>query len=425
MTRRPCLSAAALAELIRGNGTENDERHVSQCATCERRASLLRRIVSAGVDPIADSAAEVDDLIARLWTAQRVTWWKVVREPEYQRADVARRLLTLAVEARLRDCGLAVDFAKATTAIVDVLARRARDVADLRFEAWKFSSAILREAGRYAETGAAFVNAEDAAQAASDPELAQASILLSRALFCAEPDIWKPEEAEALLDRAERVFARRDEDRMLSALTTRALLLFRSGDLSAARQRFECVLEHTPKTDREKYLNALSNLIWVRVELREADAEVEQALEFLIKENVALGRAVQVARGRWMMGRVNSFRGIYDIAVDFLRSAMTGIGDSDSSIRIGLDTIETLLLADRHPDAFGLARELASVTVALDEREPNRRRALTAQVFAYLHEAARRETLTADLVAGVARYVDRITRQPPFDFIPPMLLADM
>jgi hypothetical protein len=151
---------------------------------------LLRRIDSAGIDPIADTAAEVNALIAKLRAAPRNEWWKMVLEPEYRRPDVARRLLSLGVDARLRDRQLAVEFAKAATTIVDRLLRSGHDVPDLRFETWKFASAMLREAGRYEEAGLAFVSAEDAAKATSDPELAQASVLLSRALFHAEPDVW-------------------------------------------------------------------------------------------------------------------------------------------------------------------------------------------------------------------------------------------
>lgn len=370
----PCLSAEAMADLVRGIGTEDHERHVLECEACTRRVAFLRRVDSAGVGPIADSAAEVDDLVARLLAARRSTWWRVVKEPEYRRGDVARRLLRLGVDARLCDRQLAVDLAKAATTIVDALVGGVREVADLRFEAWKFSSAVLREAGRYTETEAAFVRAEEAAQATSDPELAQASVLLSRALFCAEPDIWRPEEAAALLDRAEQVFVRRDAGRMQAALTVRAFLLFRSGDTHAARKAFAALLDATPQADRESYLNALYNLTWMRVELRDTNAEVEQAIALLIEENVALGRAVQVARARWMMGRVHVIRGEYDAAVQLLRAAKADIGDSDSSIRVGIDTLKVLLLAERQEEAFLLLRELASTAVALDEREPNRRR---------------------------------------------------
>lgn len=425
MKQRSCLSAEALADFIRSNGTEDEQRHVVECEACTRRVSLLRRIDSAGVGPIADSIAEVDDLISRLLAAPGGTWWKVVREPEYRRPDVARRLLSLGVDARLRDRHLAVDFTKAATRIVDSLTG-VHGVADLRFEVWKFSSIVLRETGRYGEAEAALLSAEDAAQATSDPDLAQTSVLLSRALFCAEPDVWKPDEAAALLDRAERVlFARQDAARMRAALTTRAFLLFRSGNTRAACEKFVTLLEATPRSDREEYLSALSNVMWVRVELREVDAEVEQAIAFLIEKNVALGRAVPAARARWMMGRVQRIRGDYGGAVELLRAEMFTVGDSDSSIRVGLDVIEALLLDDRHEEAFGLARELASVAVDLDQREPSRRHGLTAQVFAYLRTAAERQALTADLVSEVARYIDRITRQRPFDFVPPMPLAYM
>jgi tetratricopeptide (TPR) repeat protein len=271
----------------------------------------------------------------------------------------------------------------------------------------------------------AFASAEDAAKATADPELAEASVLLSRALFHAEPDVWNPDEAAALLDRVERVFAQRDAARLQTAITARAFLLFRSGDTAAAREKFDLVLAATPKTDRASYLNALSNLTWVRVELREAGTEVEQTIAFLIDENTALGRAVQIARARWMMGRVLVVRGDYEAAIDLLNTAMIEIGDVDSSIRIGLDEIEALLLDERYHEAFALARELASTAVAFNEGEPSRRHALTTQVLAYLREAAQRQALTADLVSEVARYIDRITRQQPFDFVPPMPLAAM
>ncbi|MDP9192851.1 MAG: hypothetical protein M3P06_14210 [Acidobacteriota bacterium] len=132
-------------------------------------------------------------------------------------------------------------------------------------------------------------------------------------------DHFRAAQGEVLVDETiNRLFyfgVRLDASRMRAALHARALLLFRSGDLRAAREKFAALLETTPKSDRENYLNALSNFTAVRVELH--------------------------------------------------------------------------------------------------------------QVLAYLREAAQREAWTADLVADLARYVDRITRQRPFDFVPPMPLADM
>jgi len=423
VTPQRCLSAEELAEFVRGSGTEDDGRHAAGCEACSRRAAFLRRIVSAGAGPIAEIAAEVDDLVANLLAAPRKTWWKIVLEPEYRRADVARRLLSLSVAAKLRDPQLAVAYAQSATAIVDRI--EGKGAADLRFEVWKATSARLREVARYAEAEAALETADAAACAASDPQLAQASVSLSRALFCIEPDVWRPEEAEVLLDRAEQIFNQRAPERMRGALTVRAQLLFRSGDVFAAREAFAALLHATPSKDRELHLDAASNLMWTRVELREADEETEQGVRRLLDENMSLGRTVQVARALWMMGRINIIRGQYHHAVESLRVAMTSIGDSDTSVRVGLDMVEAFLLDESYDEALRLARQLATTTAALDEREPNRRRALTAQVFAYLREAAHRHAWTADLVADLGRYIDRITRQRPIDFIPPMPLSAM
>ncbi len=423
MTPKACLSSEALADFIRGSGTEGDQRHVAGCEACTRRVSFLLRIVAAGADPIADIAAEVDELVNKLLAAPRKTWWKVVLEPEYRRPDVARRLLSLSLAAKLRDPQLAVAYAQSATAIVDRI--EGEGVADLRFEVWKLASARLREASRYAETETALEKADVAARAASDPQLAQASVALSRALFFIEPDVWRPEEAGALLDRVEQIFAERAPERMRGALTVRAQLLFRSGEISAARRAFATVLNATPGGDRELYLDAASNLLWTRVELRESDDETEQAIRHLLDENTSLGRKVQVARALWMMGRINIIRGEYDRAVESLRVAMRTIGDSDTSVRVGLDMVEALLLDESYDEALRLARELAATTAALDEREPNRRHALTAQVFAYLREAAHRHAWTPQLVVDLGRYIDRIARQRPVDFIPPMPLSAM
>lgn len=423
MTQRPCLSAEEIANCTRGAGTDDSQRHVDECEACTRRVSFVRRIRAAGLRPIADVTSEVDELVANLLAAPRKTWWKIVLEPEYRRAEVARRLLSLSVAARLRDPLLSVEYARSATTIVDRIG--VQGVADLRFEVWKFASLVLREAACYTETEKALEAADAAARATSDPELAQASVSLSRALFCIEPDVWRPEEAEALIGRAEQVFVHRAPERVQGAFTVRALLLFRSGDICAAREAFAALLHTTPTNDRELYLDAVSNLMWTRVELREVDDEIEPAVRHLLEENTILGRNVQVARALWMMGKICTMRGEYDRAVGSLRAAMTNIGDGDTSVRIGLDMVETLLLGESYDEALGLARQLATAAAALDEREPNRRRALTAIVFAYLRDAAHRQAWTADLVADLGRYIDRITRQRPFDFIPPMPLSDM
>jgi tetratricopeptide (TPR) repeat protein len=404
---------------------------VERCASCRRRVSLLQRIESAGVDAIADSAAEVDDLLTSLLAARRSTWWRVVREPEYRRPDLARRLLFLGMDASPRDRQLAIDFVRAAADIADGLVTGAAAVRDLRFDAWQYLSLLFREAGRYKDTADALVAAERAAAAATDPELAKARVLVSQALLCAEPDYWKPVEAGILLDRAEAVFAVRDSQRLRATTITRAFLQSRSGDLMAAHETFARLLQETPPTPREEYLDTLSNVMWTEVELlwtrqrRDAASTIDRNLELLVRENTGLKRPVQVARAHWMLGRIRTLRGDYETARHAFARAIDGIGEPDAEIRIGIDLISALLLAQDHDKVDDLARRLAAKSLALDRREPTRRRNLTAQVYAYVREAAERHALTPDLVAELALYLDRITRQPPIDFIPPMPLAAM
>jgi tetratricopeptide (TPR) repeat protein len=422
---RACLSADELVDAVQETLPAPAQQHLLGCQTCAARVALLRRIDVGGVENIAAAAGDVETVIAGLLVTPRDRWWRAVREEQYQRPEVVRRLVALAGDVSGRDGKLAVALVTTATRIIDVLPRNQPDVCALRFDTWKFASAILREAGKYEDTEVALARAEEAAPAAADPELAEALVLFYRALLFAEPDVWRPEEAAALLDRVEVVFTRRDPVRRRAVLITRAFLLYRAGDFRSACTAFAQILATTSTESRDAYLHALTNSMFARVELGEANEEVARAIDLLITEYSALGHTEHLARARWLMGEVRRFRGEYAESEELLRGAMREIGNSDTAIRVGLDLLETLLLAERYGDAMAVARELAAEAVALDRREPNRRRSLTAAVFAYAREAAQRGALTADLVSELSRYVDRIYRQRPTDFIPPMPLAHM
>jgi tetratricopeptide (TPR) repeat protein len=426
MTKARCLSAKTMAAIANGTGAgERELRHLDGCAVCTRRLALLRRVAAASVEKIAQSLDEVEALVGTLLSAPRSTWWRVVRQHEYLREDVVRRLLRLSLDARLRDRPLAIEFVRAATFIADDLPEPAEEVTTLRFDAWKLSSIVFRESSRFAEAEAALERAEAIIGSMRDSELALATLQISRALFLAEPDVWRPEEAADLLDRAESVIALRDSGKMYAVLATRAMLFFRWGASSEAREIFQHLVTFTGDGDREVYLDALSNLTWVRIEAEETSEDVQHAVSLLLHENTLRGRAAQVARATWMRGRLEMLLGRHDAALAALREAMKSVDNPDESIRIGIDIIRCHVVADRHDAAFELARYLATRAAELDAREPSRRRALTGEVMTYLRDAARRRLLTVDLIAYVAKYIDRIMRQRPMVFVPPMPLAEM
>lgn len=419
-----CLTAKELVDALLQRSEDRAQRHLVRCRACDRRLSLVRRVAAAGGDEIVDAVGEVRALITRLLTTPRHRWWRTLQAPEYHRPDVVQRLATLADATGLSDRALSVALIDAATRLVTSLSDDVQGIGDLRFETWKLASALFREAGRYEDTERALERAARASLGTSDPGTADAYVLFYRALLFSEPDVWRPDEAGELLDGAEPVFGR-SEIRRQALLTARATLLYRQGDFRGALALYQAIFVATPEEDHKGRLNHLSNVLMTRVDLGEADEEVQQQLIFLIEENAALGRAVQVARARWFLGRALRPWGEFGASASLLRAAMADIGDSDSAVRIGLDLMETLLLDERHDAALLLARNLAADAAALDKREPTRRRTLTAEVLAYAREAAQRGTLTADLVTDLSRYIDRINRQRATDFIPPMPLADM
>jgi tetratricopeptide (TPR) repeat protein len=424
VTEGRCLTASELAEVVRGGIADDTAEHLKRCETCRRRIAILRRIDVVGVDDVAAVVDDTEGPITRLLALPRPQWWRAVCEPEYRQPEIVRRLLVLADDASGRDRKMAVALITAATRIADSLAVESQEIKDLRFEAWKLASALFREAGKYGETEKALARAELIAPVTSDPRSAEATILYYRALLFAEPDVWRPEEASNLLDQIDAVFAG-NPGRRHALQTARAVLSARCGDFSAAVAALEALLAETPPTAREAWLDALKNLMVARVGRGDATDDVVRQLGLVIDENVLRGRAVQAARARWQMGKVRQRRGEYDESIEMFEAAMRDIGDTDSAIRIGLDSVETLLLQYRYDTALSLARDLANQAVALDTREPSRRRSLTAEVFAYARDAAERGALTADLVSELGRYLDRIYRQRPTSFVPPMPLSEM
>lgn len=425
-----CVSAEVLARIAEGDSLVDpkDQQHAQECKACSRQVAFLRECIAAGIDEIDDEASEVDALLAEFRTEHRCMSHRIVGDVRFHRPAFVRRLLALALFARESDTRLALSYSKAATGIVEVLARGQLDLADLRFDAWRYHSMLLREMGRYDPCREAFVTADEAAASATDPELSQAIILLSRALLAIEPDVWDPEEGRALLDRAERVFARRDPDRLTTTKTTRGMLAIRAGDASAAATIFAEVLAATPRDDEGAHADALGNYLWAAVHAGRADEDIARRVEALERIDERRGGHLNVLRDRWMRGLLDLSFGHLAESVALLRDTMRGFeakGHTDTSIRVGLDAVRALITAERYDECTDLARDLASRAIGLDQREPTRRRALTAEAMSYAREAAQRRMLTSDLAQSIGAYIDKITYQRPVDFVPPMPLHEM
>jgi tetratricopeptide (TPR) repeat protein len=419
-----CLSADEIADAVAGRLRSQAQHHLTACSVCAKRVDLMRRVSAAGVEPVVGVVNEVAELTESLLNMPREQLWRTLRRPEYQQPHVIPRLVALANDSFYRNQELSLALITKAARVIEAIPEAA-DVAELRFETWKVAADIMREAGRFKDSEIALTRAERAARYTSNPERAEALALFYRVLLWAEPDVWRPVEAAKLLDRVHPVFDAWDERRRKALRTARGFLLYRSGDFNAARRVFEEILASVPGTSTDEYLHALQNVALVRVDLGDTSDDVERTVGDLIAAYHSGGKFVAMARAEWIMGRLLRHRGDYDESERVLRAAMERIGDRDSAIRVGLDRLQTLLLAGDHDFALNLAKALSLEASRLDREEPSRRRALTAEVLAYAREAAARGSLTADLMLDLVRYVDRINRQRPTAFVPPMPLAAM
>ena len=426
-----CLSADTLARLAEGDAgvDPGEEEHARECAVCARHLSLLRACLALGVDEISEETQEVDALLRELWTEREWRWGRMVSDPRFHRPSLARRMLALALVTRESDTRLALGYSSSAIKIVEALSRDPAEIADLRFDAWRYHANLLRELGAYGPCRDAFVSAEQAAQAATDAEASKALVDLSRALLVMEPDVWEPTEGLALLQSAERVFEKRgDRERLIHVRTVRGMLAIRAGNPVEAASIFAEILAVTSREHENRFADAQRNYLWAIVHAGGADDEILEQIGSLEMFDERREAHINILRDRWMRGLVGLARGRLNEAVALLRNTMRGFdakGHADTSIRVGIDAVRALLVAQRYEECVELARDLASRAVGLDQREPKRRRALTAEAVSYLRDAAQHEILTPDLAQSIARYVDQITHQRPLDFVPPMPLHQM
>lgn len=425
-----CLSPEVISRIALGDSLvePGDEQHAKECAHCAERVSFVRQCIASGIAEIDDEAREVDALLADLRRERPAVWPRIINESRFHHPGLVRRLVALALIARDSNTRLALDYSKAATKIVEVLPAREGDIADLRFDAWRHHSMLLREAGQYDSCREAFVIAGAAAADITDPELSEAIMLLSRALLAIEPDVWEPAEGRALLDRAEHVFARRDPDRLIRTKTVRGMLARRAGDYEEAASIFAEILAMTARENEHSHSDALGNYLSAAIRGGSADEDLLAVIETLESIDEQRNSSINVLRDRWLRGLLCMTLDRLDESVAILRATMRGFdaqGHTDSALRVGTDAVRALLAAERFVECIELASDLASRSIGLEQREPTRRHALTAEALSYLRDAAQRQLLTSDLAASVATYIDRITQQRPVDFVPPMPLREM
>lgn len=425
MTRRCPPGEVLTAYVENRDGDTELADHVRTCSDCSAVTSILLKLSDLDVlDEVGRYLADVETLVSEVLSIPAHRRWVLLREERFHRADLARRLLARGLEERWRDPQVAIDLTRDATTIADAFRTEELDLLDLRFQTWNAHSALLRESGRYRDCRTALAHAESAAERACDVELARASVLLARALLASEPDVWDPEAAAAMLDAVEPVYLRRDMERWLRARTARGTLLYRMGDPACVGVYRE-VLAGTPERHHAAYTDALANVIVARVDTGDGSADVDELLARVEAHDRSRNERALLARDAWLHGKLFALQRRHETALEAYRTAIAKYREYDNydaAVRVGIDTVASLVALEEYAPAIELCRELARWSTRLEFDEPSRRRMLTAEVARYLRELAERFALTEDVTADVRSYIRKINNQKPIPFIPPVSL---
>lgn len=426
-----CLTPEMLVSVAEGFGSGAAREHVASCKQCSRTVDLIKRMKLVGLNEISDVLEDVAVLESAILAEPPHRWESIVADPQYQHPFVARRLLAIAVDARARDPRVAACASAAATVVMDILAADAQEVSDLRFEVWKTHAALLREVGEFTSLRAALVRADEAAERTSDVEYARAMMLLSRALIAADPDVWQPDEAFALLDRAEPVFQRRDVERFRHSRTTRGMVLYRSGRMAEAHAIFVSIAAEISEESVLSRADALRNVAVTSHALGEV-AHAATLIREVEHVDRHFGQSMNIARDLWLAALICQSQGDDETALVKGQASMfefEQLGMPAERIRVGLVVVQSFTALEDGGAALALCQELTTVAMDLDRRQPSRRRILTTEALRYLREAAARAWLTGpagvDLVSAVRSYVEEISNKPPSRFVPPVPLEPM
>lgn len=420
---RRCLQGKVFADYLRGVISPRRkavvENHLALCAECRRlvdTASEALRL-DVGTGELRDRLTRAAQVVAAIEGQASHRLEGLISTNEWGKDHfVAGRLLERSREEFARDPRASMRLARGAIRV----AERA-DAVELQFEGWRDCVSIAVLLGSFGEAWEAIERAAALiARMVGEREHARGLVLYARAYVASQPDVWRLDEAFAWTEEASRIFARTDRSRFAATAEMRAYLHYCRDEHAAAVQI--CRSLWAKRRDVGLALSFVAYLVAYG-----KPGEAEDVLEWA-REQIASSDTERVARYAWAEGRVHAARERWEDAVPRLTEAASlfrEIAMNDTAIRVDLARIRAEVSAapDSLPavdKALDDVRQVIGESVALDQREPTRRRRFTVEAVSYLREVGEANALTADLFAHVEAYLDAITRGPARPFVRPV-----
>ncbi|HET8774842.1 MAG TPA: hypothetical protein VFP80_13655 [Thermoanaerobaculia bacterium] len=423
-----CVTVDVLARIIAGeippDEQESTERHGARCARCAEKIAAARELASVSDvgSHIGSMREQIEAVVATLLQCPVHRWSMEAREAPYASSEVARRLLTMADDARRVNRRRAFSLADASVEAANAALAAGGDAgaALVLADALKMCSILFYESGSVALAFAALDRAEAALADLPHASNERARLLYARAYILSGADVWKPEEAEALLTECRRMWSELGNASALrDALELSAIIRHRAGDHAAA---LALLLPMLPAASAERRAALRRNVAVAALRLGDLETAERFTGEALAMD-AAAGARVDVARDRWLRGCVAMERGRFEEALPDLqhaRSVFHEDAQADTELRVRVDIVTATLGADPDADVTRECSRMWKDSRHLDERETSRARAFTCDALLFLREQAARRALTAADVAYVAAYLGANAATRAVPFVPPV-----
>lgn len=363
--------------------------HQRGCRRCAAIATAVRDAVAAGLTEDDDDVETflAEEIALSLEEQPTHRWPSIVRaDRTFHATFVARQLLEAADRFYGPDPRRGLAYVETALVICEVIPERP---AALYATALKDKSTYLRRFFRIGEALTTLDAADKVATAADDDaDYIGATLKLARAMILADPEVRRFDEALRLASEARRRFAGRDRPRELTAMRVAAMVEMRRGHFAEALMAFQSLLPSTlatvtPDLDLATLYQGLAKCAaetgYVEV------AHRATALARVIFQR--MGSLAELACCDWIDGRASLHVSTYDDCIARFESAAAvfeQLGRWDLWVQVKLDSVRALLAIDPATDVTHICQSIATTSMQLDQREPDRRHHCTAEALEFL-----------------------------------------
>lgn len=402
--------------------------HLRECEKCRTFVDAATKAVRAFSDPSELEAAVRVQIEEVLRDTPERRWSSVFldsRNTHLHRSVVVRDLRRRADELSGANPRQALSLSAAAVNVSDAMVAAGNPPApELRFDALKLHSSLLREMGALDEALSVLGRAWAVADETEHREQYRATLSLCGAIIYAEPDLANFREAINLAEAAATVLdVCGDQRRAVIARHTKAYALTVMNRFEAAVPLLRGVVDEIVDAGGSAHdaaiAHALLALCYVRLGLYGDaldHARIAEHMHVELRETVDAARAAHVAaRAIAGLGQFAAVREEFTRTADIVFQA--GLFDVWCLLR--LDYITAALADDGGADVRADAEGVARVAMTIGTTESTQRRRFTAEACNYLRLIATRDMLTYEVAEYVRNYVDRNAKQKPVKFIPP------